>query len=68
MGDFIFCLIVILFLLSGIFMIIGMVFDDRFNEEKMFKLAASMFVLALVLIVLIFFVGAIGSLFISIMR
>lgn len=49
-------------------MIIGMVFDDRFNEEKMFKLAASMFVLALVLIVLIFFVGAIGSLFISIMR
>lgn len=64
MGDFIFCLIVILFLLAVIFTLLGMVFNDRFNVEKMFKLAVGMCILALVLIVLIFFVGAIGSLII----
>ena len=64
MGDFIFCLIVILFLLAVIFTLLGMAFNDKFNVEKMFKLAVGMCILALVLIVLIFFVGAIGSLII----
>lgn len=67
MGDFIFCLIAILFLLAIIFALLGMVFDDRFDEEKMFKLAAGSLVLALILIVLIFLVGAIESLLLSIM-
>ena len=64
MGDFIFCLIVILFFFVVIFTLLGMAFNDRFNVEKMFKLAVGMCILALVLIVLIFFVGAIGSLII----
>lgn len=67
MGDFIFCLIAILFLLAIIFALLGMVFDDRFDEEKMFKLATGSLVLALILIVLIFLVGAIESLLLSIM-
>lgn len=64
MGDFIFCLIIILVLLSGIFTILGMVFDDRFDEDKMMKLAAGTFVLALVIIVLLLFIAGIGSLII----
>ena len=63
MGDFIFCLIAVLVLLIGIFLVLGLAFDEYFNEEKMMKLAAGTFIFVLAIFAIIFLVAGIGSLF-----